>query len=297
MIIPDKIYTYLTIFLIFITYHTTGALAQSGADTVLPLWPDGLPNAVSDTLTDLDKPEISVFLPDNKEAVKTGVVIFPGGGYAHLAIDKEGNKVAEWFNNMGIAAFVVRYRLGMRYHHPSQVMDAQKAILTVRKKADSWGLTLQNVGVMGFSAGGHLASTAGTHFRQSYVEGTSPDLLRPDFMILIYPVVTMQDDYTHQGSRRHLLGENPGPGHISLLSNELQVNSTTPPAFLIHGSDDKAVPVENSLQFYKALLDYNIPVEMHLFEHGPHGFGMALDHPVLSQWTELCAEWLESRGY
>lgn len=293
--IPEKIYKYLSVLFILLIYLSTAALAQQGADTVLPLWPDGAPGAMADT--ELDKPEISVYLPEAKAEVKTGVVIFPGGGYAQLAMDKEGYKVAEWFNDMGIAAFVVRYRLGIRYHHPSQIMDAQKAISTVRKKAEGWGITLKNVGVMGFSAGGHLASTAGTHFGQSYIEGTSSDLLRPDFMILIYPVVTMQDDYTHRGSRKHLLGENPERDHIALLSNELQVSSNTPPAFFIHGSDDKAVPVENSIQFYKALLDYNVPAEMHLFEHGPHGFGMALDHPVLSKWTELCAKWLNSRGY
>lgn len=276
-------------------FHSPMLLAQNNADSTLQLWPDGVPSAVAQT--DLDKPKISVFLPNSKSNVKTGVVIFPGGGYAQLAMEKEGYKVAKWFNSLGIAAFVVQYRLGMRYQHPAQIMDAQKALASVRQKADSWGINLENLGVMGFSAGGHLASTAGTHFNHPYIEIENKDVLRPDFMILIYPVITMKDDYTHRGSRTHLLGDEADSNLITRLSNELQVNANTPPVFLIHGTDDSAVPVENSLEFYNALLDYNVPAEMHLFEHGPHGFGLAFDDPVLSTWTDLCRNWLKSKGF
>ncbi|MFH5884636.1 alpha/beta hydrolase [Halalkalibaculum sp. DA3122] len=270
--------------------------AQDGADETLMLWPGGVPNAEGET--DQDNPTLTVFLPEKSSANGTGVVIFPGGGYAHLAMEKEGYKVARWLNEQGVAAFVVKYRLGMRYHHPSPLNDAQQAIRTVRAHADKWGVQKDKLGILGFSAGGHLASTAGTHFDMGdprAADSVERQSSRPDFMVLVYPVVTMQMDYTHQGSRRHLLGNDPDRQLVEYLSNEKQVTGQTPPAFIIHGTNDTAVPVQNSLQFYEALLEHEVPAEMHLFEDGPHGFGLAPDDPELSTWTTLCENWMRSR--
>ncbi|MDR8391706.1 alpha/beta hydrolase [Aliifodinibius sp. S!AR15-10] len=273
------------------------AAAQEGADETLMLWPDGVQNAKGDT--DVDKPTMAVFLPEKSKATGTGVVIYPGGGYVHLAMEKEGYKVARWLNELGVAAFVVKYRLGERYNHPSQINDAQRAIRTVRANASQWGVEKDKIGILGFSAGGHLASTAGTHFDfgdPSAANSIDRQPSRPDFMVLIYPVVTLELDYTHRGSRHHLLGENPDEGLVQYLSNEKQVTDQTPPAFIIHGTNDTAVPVQNSLQLYESLIDHDIPVEMHLFEDGPHGFGLAPDDPELSTWPDLCESWMRSRG-
>lgn len=275
--------------------HQKGFAQQKGEETVM-LWPEGVPDAQGDT--DLDKPELTVFLPD-KAVSQTGVVVFPGGGYSHLAMDHEGYEVAKWLNGLGIAAFVVKYRLGTRYNHPSQLKDAQRAIRLVRENASQWNISPDNIGILGFSAGGHLASTAGTHFEKEKVEANNPpeDIdLRPDFMILVYPVITMESNYTHKGSRRHLLGEDPDEYLVNDLSNEAQVTEKTPPTFIVHGSNDTAVPVQNTIQFYEALLEHNVPAEIHLFEDGPHGFGLAPDDEELSQWTRLCELWMKSRG-
>lgn len=286
----------LLIFIIVaISPHMT--LAQDGADTTLVLWPKGAPDSKGNT--ELDKSTLTIFLPEETEATGTGVVVFPGGGYSHLAMEKEGYKVANWFNKRGVAAFVVKYRLGKRYQHPSQLQDAQRAIRMVKNKSEEWNVDPGKLGIMGFSAGGHLASTAGTHFEQSNSDADdeiSRLSSRPDFMILIYPVITMQMDYTHQGSRNHLLGDNPESDLVTYLSNELQVTDQTPPTFIIHSSNDTVVPVENSLQFYKSLRDYNVSAEMHVFEDGPHGFGLAEDFPQLSGWPDLLHTWLIHRN-
>lgn len=290
-----------------ITAAAFGALAcesvsaqERKADSLtLRLWPEGVPDARGNT--DLDRPTLTAYLPEKEASSQTGVVVFPGGGYAHLAMDHEGRQVAEWLNSLGIAAFVVKYRLGPRYKHPSQLMDAQRAIRMVRANAGRWNVRTNQIGVLGFSAGGHLAATAGTHFEGGNAAAPAHSLerfdTRPDFMILIYPVITMKTDYTHRGSRNHLLGENPVEELVQYLSNETRVTGNTPPAFLVHGSNDTAVPVQNSLQFYEALLKHDVPVEMHLFEDGPHGFGLAPEDEELSQWTDLCEQWLKSRGY
>lgn len=266
----------------------------------LNLWPQGVPDGQGDT--DLDTPTLTAYLPEKSAPSQTGVVVFPGGGYAHLAMDHEGRQVAEWLNSLGIAAFVVKYRLGPRYNHPSQLQDAQRAMQLVRANAGQWNVSTDHIGVLGFSAGGHLASTAGTHFEGDYGStGAAGDSLesfdpRPDFMVLIYPVITMKPDYTHRGSRNHLLGENPDEELVQYLSNETRVTENTPPTFLVHGSNDTAVPVQNSLQFYEALLTHDVPAELHLFEDGPHGFGLAPEDRELSQWPDLCERWMKSRG-
>ena len=292
---------FLSTFLIALIFLLTGVspgFAQdgSGGETLL-LWPEGVPGAKGDT--NLDRPTVTVFLPDKQKATGTGVVVFPGGGYAHLAMDHEGYQVADWLNELGVAAFVVKYRLGERYRYPSQLMDARRAIRIVRNNAEEWGVKADNIGILGFSAGGHLASTAATHFEMGNPESEDPLKRlssRPDFMILIYPVITMQSDYTHKGSRYHLLGENPEPELVELMSNENQVSRQTPPAFIVHGSNDSGVPVQNSVQFYLALRKHDVPAEMHLFEDGPHGFGLAPDDPELSEWPALCERWMKSRG-
>lgn len=271
--------------------------AQKGGGDTLMLWEEGAPDAHGDT--ELDKPTLTAFLPEKPASSKAGVVVFPGGGYAHLAMDHEGYQVAEWLNSLGIAAFVVKYRLGTRYRHPSQLKDAQRAIRMVRANADRWSVRADHIGVLGFSAGGHLASTAGTHFSEG--DAGSDNTLarigsRPDFMVLIYPVITMGLNYTHEGSRTHLLGDDPEEELVNYLSNELQVTEGTPPTFLVHGSNDTAVPVQNSVRFYESLLKHGVPAEMHLFEDGPHGFGLAPDDPELSQWTRLCEIWMRGRG-
>lgn len=288
---------FLTASILAVNAYTATAQQQTG-ELTLKLWPEGTPGAKGDSTADI--PTVTVFLPDDGEATGTGVVVFPGGGYSHLAVDHEGYAVARWLNEIGVAAFVVRYRLGERYRHPAQINDAHRAIRMVRANAAKWGVRTDRIGVLGFSAGGHLASTAGTHFGSAHPGAGNPldrPATRPDFMVLVYPVITMQMDYTHRGSRFHLLGENPDRVLVSRLSNELQVSPETPPAFIVHGSNDRAVPVQNSIQFYRSLLDYGVSAEMHLFADGPHGFGLAPDNPVLSRWPEMCERWMRSMGY
>ena len=269
-------------------------LAQPGppAPTVL-LWPDGAPGAVGDQ--DVDKPSLTLYPAGGPKATRTAVVICPGGGYAHLAIDHEGHDVARWFNSLGVSAFVLKYRLGMRYHYPAQLQDVQRALRYVRTHSQDWGVDPQRIGVMGFSAGGHLASTAGTHFDAG--DPNAPDVIdrqssRPDFMILVYPVITLDDEYTHQGSKHHLLGENPDPKLVELFSNEKQVTAETPPTFLILADDDTVVPPQNSILFYLALKRAGVRAEMHVFRHGGHGFGLASRDAITGAWPGLLRDWL-----
>lgn len=249
------------------------------------LWPNGAPGAVG--AEDADKPALSFYLPPAARAVGTAVVVCPGGGYGHLAMDHEGDQIGRWLNSIGVAAFVLKYRLGPRYHHPAPLQDAQQAIRTVRSRAREFGIAPDRIGIWGFSAGGHLASTAATHF-----EADS----RPDFLILGYPVVSFTTEYTHKGSMRNLLGDNPDPKLVESLSNEKQVTAQTPPTFLFHTTEDKTVPVENSVLFYLALRKAGVPVEMHIYERGPHGVGLAPLDRALSSWPERLAVWLEVRG-
>lgn len=225
------------------------------------------------------------------------VVICPGGGY-WLKADHEGRPIAQWLNRLGISAFVLDYRVAP-YKHPLPWMDAQRAIRYVRHNAESWGIDPTRIGILGFSAGGHLASTAGTHFdfgnagAEDPVERVSS---RPDAMILCYPVISM-GDYSHEGSRTNLLGDEPDLALVELLSNEKQVTGETPPTFLWHTADDDAVPVENSLIFAEALSRHKVNCALHVFSKGPHGVGLAEDNPQLSLWTLLCEKWLQSIGF
>ncbi len=264
-------------------------LAQNAPRTE-PLWPDGAPGAVGNE--EVDKPTLTYYLPASPASTHPAVVVCPGGGYVHLAMDHEGKQIAEWLNARGIAAFVLKYRLGPRYHHPAMMMDVQKALRTVRSDAKELGIDPSRIGVMGFSAGGHLASTAATHFET--VDGVSS---RPDFAILCYPVLTLTEElYVHKGSRQYLLGDNPDPKLEQLLSNELQVTPQTPPTFLFHTNEDTTVPPENSVLFYLALRKAGVPAEMHVFEPGRHGLGLAQSNPALSIWPQLLENWFHTRG-
>ena len=227
------------------------------------------------------------------------MIVAPGGGYGALAMEHEGRQEAYWFNAMGITAFVLKYRLGPRYRHPIELGDAQRAIRTVRARAAEFSVLPDRIGMMGFSAGGHLTATAGTHFDAGKADAADPiDRVssRPDFLILGYPVITFDPAVTHAGSVRNLLGDNPDPKLIEDLSNDLRVTPQTPPTFLFHTTNDAAVPVENSVRFYLALRKARVPAEMHLFENGPHGVGMALNDPALSAWPSLLMNWLRARG-
>jgi acetyl esterase/lipase len=260
------------------------------------LWPNGAPGAQGNG--EADKPSITIFLPPAAQANGSAVVVCPGGGYQMLALDHEGRQIAEWLNARGVAAFVLKYRLGPRYHHPVEMGDVQRAIRTVRAGAREFRIKPDRIGVWGFSAGGHLASTAATHFDSGHAESADPvdrESCRPDFAILSYPVISM-GEFTHKGSRLNLLGEDPEPQLIEELSNEKQVRPETPPTFLFHTTDDAGVPVENSVMFYLALRRYGIPAEMHLYAHGPHGVGLAQKDPVLSTWPARLEDWLKGRG-
>jgi acetyl esterase/lipase len=275
--------------------------AQTSYPIALPqrilLWPDGAPGAQGNA--EEDQPSLMIYPINGSQKTRTGVVVIPGGGYVHLAVDHEGAQIAAWLNSYGISAFVLRYRLGPKYHHPVELGDAQRAIRYVRLHASEYGIDPQRIGVWGFSAGGHLASSAGTHFDGGKAENGDPierQNSRPDFMILAYPVITFEEPHLHRGSRDSLLGKNPDPKLVELLSNEKQVTKDTPPTFLFHTSDDDVVPVENSLKFYEALRAARVPAEMHIFEHGKHGVGLARDSPGLEGWPDLLAKWLKDRG-
>lgn len=260
------------------------------------LWPNGAPGALGKE--DADKPTITVYLPDSAKATGTGVVIFPGGGYSHVAVDKEGTPVAEWFRERGVAAFVVRYRIAP-YKHPAPLMDAQHAIRTVRAHAAEWGVKPDKIGTMGFSAGGHLTSCTGTMFDKGDSKAADPidrQSCRPDFMVLCYPVISTTEPCTHQGSKRNLLGDNPDPKLVEQMSTEKRVTSETPPTFLWHTDADKGVPSENSVLFYLALRKNHVPAEIHIYEPGGHGMGLALTDPVVGQWSQQLEAWMKHCG-
>ncbi|MEZ4995442.1 MAG: alpha/beta hydrolase [Saprospiraceae bacterium] len=286
----------------------------SAQEMTLPLWPEGIPcendqeievveRDIGRVISKVHEPEMVVYLPPVDQRNGTGVVICPGGGYTILAWDWEGTKMAEWFNSFGVAAFVVKYRLP---HWETEdcrdkvaLMDAQRAMRIVRSHAGEWQLDAGRIGVMGFSAGGHLASTLSTHFDYGDTTATAAvDQMscRPDFSILMYPVITMDTSFTHMGSHNNLIGENPTEEQEIHFSNEKQVSAETPPAILIHADDDKSVVPENSIAYYLALRKYHIPATMHIFPGGGHGFSMAEGMGTTEQWTEMVKGWMKSRG-
>ena len=264
---------------------------------VMPLWSGAAPGALGSD--DSDIPTITVFLPRTMRAATPAVVVCPGGGYQNLASNHEGRQVANYLNSLGIAAFVLKYRLGPRYHHPIELGDAQRAIRTLRSHAAEWRLDASRIGIMGFSAGGHLAMTASTWFDAGNAQ--APDAVdrvssRPDFAVLGYPVISMTAEWTHKGSARNLLGDHPDPDLARRLSGENAVTKDTPPTFIFQTDEDTTVPAENSVYYYLALRKAHVPAELHVFEKGQHGVGLANDIPSLAPWSTLLATWLRVQG-
>jgi acetyl esterase/lipase len=274
-----------------------GALLAQQAPPAELLWPSGAPGALG--TEPADQPSLTPFLLPKGSGSGAAVIVCPGGSYVNLSMDKEGYAVAKFLNSLGISAFVLKYRLGPRYHHPIELGDAQRAIRTVRSRAAEYGFQSDRVGIMGFSAGGHLASTAGTHFDAGDASAADPinrASSRPDLLVLCYPVISFTQ-FFHAGSKKNLLGDNPDPALVENLSNELQVTKDTPPTFLFHTTTDATVPVENSVMFYSALRKAGVPAEMHIYERGPHGVGLAPNDPVLSTWPGRLADWLRIHGW
>jgi acetyl esterase/lipase len=271
-------------------------LGSGDAPKVELIWPKGAPGALGSE--ERDKPSLTIYLPTADKANGTAVVVCPGGGYGGLAIGHEGKDPAEWLNRHGIAAFVVRYRLGPRYHHPAPMQDAQRALRSVRGRAKEWSLDPKRIGIWGFSAGGHLASTVATHFDDGKPDADDPIervSCRPDFAILCYPVITMRPPYVHAGSRHNLLGDKPEEALVDNLCNDKQVTEKTPPTFLFHTTEDTVVLPENSIFFYQALRKKKVPAELHIYEKGPHGVGLAAGRGAVSAWPEQLEGWLKTR--
>ncbi|GAB4409597.1 MAG: hypothetical protein OHK0039_13410 [Bacteroidia bacterium] len=303
---PDR-WIYLWVLLL---WQAPALMAQNDGLRV-PLWPDG-PSLCASTTPDsvivrdigrayiqVADPDIEVYLPVAYRRTGAAVVICPGGGYGLLAWDWEGTEMARWFNSIGVAAFVLRYRLPKAHSAGCSdvvaLADAQRALRLVRSRAGTWGVDPARVGIMGFSAGGHLASTASTHFdsgNPAASDSVERQSCRPDFAILMYPVITMDTTFAHLGSRRNLLGPHPTAQQVGYFSNETQVSAQTPPTILFHASDDASVLPENSLRYYQALLRQGVPAALHLFERGGHGFALGEGKGSADQWRQLCHRWM-----
>ena len=281
---------------------------------IIKLWPNEVPNSIlNDNFNEIEEmkgdelnkifqvtePTLTVYLTDQEKTNGTAVVICPGGGYSYVTFHKEGVKVANWLNSLGISAFILKYRLPsdsiMENKSIGPLQDAQEALRIVRRNTNKWNINPNKIGVLGFSAGGHLASTLSTRYNDEvYVHDSIS--AKPDFSILIYPVISMDSTIAHQGSKTNLLGDAPSQSMIEFYSNELQVDSMTPPTFLVHATNDKSVPVENSINYYMALKRNNVPAEMHIYETGGHGFGLGVKDTSL-HWTESCEQWLKSNHF
>ena len=287
--------THMSLIFTIAAFAFMSSVTLAAEATVQPLWPDGPPLGEN---AKADDPELTIYLPDQPNGA--AVVIYPGGGYWGLAMDHEGHQVAQWLNSFGVAGLIVSYRRGPGAEHPVPLLDAQHAIRTVRYNAEEWHIDPTRIGVLGFSAGGHLASSTGVHFDKGDANSDDPieqTSCRPDFMVLIYPVISMTQDYMHKGSRNNLIGEDPDPDLAKKMSSELQVTAETPPTFLILSNEDAAVPAENSVYFYLALRDAGVAAEMHIFEKGRHGFGLGPFDAILHDWMDLCQQWMWQRGF
>ena len=282
------------------------------SQTTIPLYKNAIPNSIPSIndehteilngitrITKVSVPTLSIFLPAKEKANGTAVIICPGGSYVMVAAGHEGTDVAKKFNEIGVAAFVLKYRIPNEATmvDPSigPLQDAQEAIKMVREGAKEFNIDPDKIGIMGFSAGGHLAATAGTHFNKSVIQNSNNTSLRPNFMMLIYPVISFADSIGHQNSREQLIGKHPTAQQVIEYSNELQVTGNTPPTFLVHASDDDGVKVENSLVFYSALIHNKVPAEMHIYQNGGHGFGMKLIN-AKELWMDRCKNWMENNG-
>lgn len=287
-----------------------GAVAAHAqtAPAVITLWPEGVPGAkpgggdervVKDRISNVHTPTLTYFPASSAGSTRPAIVICPGGGYQVLAFGHEGVDVAKRLNEMGVSAFILKYRL-VEYGHPSPLQDVLRAIRTVRSRAAEFGIAPERIGVLGFSAGGHLAATAATLFDAPEGRtGAAIDAVsaRPDFAVLVYPVITMKGPFAHAGSRRNLIGENAAAERIDRLSPDLQVTKNTPPAFLVHTAEDKGVPLENSLQFYLALRAAGGSAEIHLYEKGPHGFGLGQGLGPAADWPARLETWMRAHGW
>jgi acetyl esterase/lipase len=300
------------LFLQIILFATITLFAQP---KVIPIWNRPIPGSIENanyiettnsndgwTKTRLvTNPRLDFYPAKSGENAGTAVIICPGGGYWGLAIQHEGAQMAEWFNSFGISAFVLKYRLPsdeiMKDKSVGPLQDAQEAIRLVRRNAKEWNINPDKIGIMGFSAGGHLASTASTHFNEKVYETADTTSARPNFSLLIYPVISMDSAITHSGSRLFLLGEHPPVEQVKRFSNELQVTNQTPPAFMVHSLDDNVVPVQNSINYALAMKKYHIPCELHIYEHGGHGYGLGRSKDTESSWPEACKLWLKTRGF
>lgn len=289
----------------------TGVFYTHAQNQVIPLW-NTIPDEIKasnykekeeskdgkvQSTSLVSVPTLTAFFPAVTKPNQTAVVILPGGGYSHLAIDKEGTKIAEWFNTLGIPAFVLKYRLPsdliMKNKNVGPLQDAQEAIRYVRQNAAKWNINPNKIGIMGFSAGGHLASTLSTHYDDKVYESAFKVSARPDFSVLIYPVISMENEITHKGSQINLLGESPSQELIDSFSNEKKVNAKTPPAFLIHATDDTVVIPENSINYYLALKKNGVSAEMHIYEKGGHGFGLGTND-TSKFWPKQLEDWLKA---
>ena len=296
-------------FILLILLTQTAVIGQQ----IIPLWPGGVPNQNASMeeekiirshivkIENVQAPSLEVYLPSKANHSGKAVVICPGGGYRFLAYDWEGTDIAKWFNSKGIAAFVLKYRLptssSLISPQWAPLQDAQRAIRIVRQNAEQWNIDNSQIGVMGFSAGGHLASTLGTHYNKDTLKRMNSDPInsvsaRPNFMMLIYPVITFDEKHYHGGSKNALIGENAKQETIDYFSNNLQVTANTPSTFLVHSADDKVVPVANSMLFYEALIKQKVPAEMHLYPEGGHGYSFAIGKGHLQGWTDRLYEWI-----
>ena len=282
------------------------------AQQTIPLYTGAIPNSTNYAMKEIrmenngillgyrsiSQPTLSVYLPEAGKEASAAVIICPGGGYGMESFRLEGTIIAETFAKNGIAAFILKYRLPsdsiMKDKSVGPLQDAQQAIKIVRERSKEWNINRSKIGIMGFSAGGHLASTAGTHFEKAFIPNENNTSLRPDFMVLVYPVISMTDELTHGGSRKNLLGTVPSPEQIRQFSNEMQVNPGTPPAWITHTGDDTVVPVENSIRFYQALIRNKVVAEMHLYPSGNHGFVLKLP---ADEWMKQVFSWMTKSGF
>ena len=286
-------------------------LALADEPPTYPIWPAAMTDRQGTDAGDDnhagDIPTITVYLPPKDKATGSSIVICPGGGYGFLATEHEGRQVAEWLNSIGVAGVVLKYRLAPKYHHPAPLDDARRAVRMVRYKSKEWGLDPTRVGILGFSAGGHLAATASTHFMNAHPapgDAINGFTTRPDVAILVYPVISLEAEYAHGGSRDNLLGKDAPANLVHELSNETQVTENTPPTFLAHTAADEGVPVENSLAYALALKKAKVPFELHVFQKGQHGLGLGTGwvghinpEPTFQAWPKLCETWLRGQGF
>lgn len=277
--------------------HTTALLYAESPESVV-LWPEGAPGALG--TEEADVPSLLIYRADESKRNGCAVVVCPGGGYGGLAMDHEGHQIADWYNSLGVTAVIVKYRLGPRYHHPAPLQDASRAVRYTRAHAAELQIDPNRIGIMGFSAGGHLASTVSTHFDSG--DQDSNDLVsrqssRPDFAVLCYPVISLKSSFTHGGSKRNLLGEDPDEELVNSLSNETQVTKDTPPTFIFHTHEDQAVPVMNAVVYYQALVENGVSAEMHIYQKGRHGVGLAFNDPILKNWSGRLSDWLVSHKF